>query len=278
MKNLTLFVCLIVSFCAHAQQFEGTVKWAIGMEFKDSARQAQFDKHSFEADKAAKEAKEGPEKKNDLMAKQQEQRMQKKNGSPFPRQAVVSFRNGNTLTRLDGGPRNHEILYLKDKDQMINLNRKEKTFMELPVKQMSEQQAGAVKPKVTKTSETAKILDYNCTKYIIEAASRAGRPVTQEIWATTEIKDIDMSSLGKQRMGKIKWMLDEVQGVPLKMILTNEDGKVTMQATEIKSEPLDEKLFLIPEGFTDASKGPLPPKEEDGKKSESFKKAMKKNK
>jgi hypothetical protein len=59
-----------------------------------------------------------------------------------------------------------------------------------------------VEVKVTKTGETAKVLDYTCTKYIVDIKSN-GQTMQQFIWSTTAIKDIDLKGLSRQRTGKM---------------------------------------------------------------------------
>ncbi|MGC4021693.1 MAG: DUF4412 domain-containing protein [Cyclobacteriaceae bacterium] len=108
---------------------------------------------------------------------------------------------------------------------------------------------GEVKPTVTKTNETAKIIGYNCTKYVVTVSER-GQTMTSNIWATTDIKDIDVSAMKKQRMGRGQSMFyDGIDGMPLKIESTTPQGNMVMEVTDIKRESLDASLFTIPSDF-----------------------------
>jgi hypothetical protein len=249
MRTLISCLFLFASASVYAQQFEGTVKWGIKMEFKDSTIQAMVNKENEPKEKpklngpgnatpVTKKAGEGSARPGQTRPK----------GPKYPKEAIASFKDGNSLTKIIGGMRNHEVLYLKTKDQAYSLDSEQKTYSVVPQKDKREQAGNVPEVKVTKTSERAEILGYQCTKYLAES-DRNGRPLTQEIWATTDIPDLDMSSLGKQRMGKIKWALDKIDGVPLKMTMKNNEGTFTMQATEIKRESLEDKTFTIPADY-----------------------------
>ena len=59
-----------------------------------------------------------------------------------------------------------ETLYLKGKDASYKINRDAKTYSVIPPPK--EDPNNKVDIKVTKTGETAKVLDYPCTKYIVD--------------------------------------------------------------------------------------------------------------
>ena len=103
--------------------------------------------------------------------------------------------------------------------------------------------------KVTKTAETAKILNYNCTKYIVEVTDK-GNKINQIIWATPDIKDIDFKTMAKQKFGKGQRIyFDKIDGVALKIEMKMPEAGMTMQVTEIKREPLNAADFAIPADF-----------------------------
>src|SRR6185436_2931609 len=112
------------------------------------------------------------------------------------------IKDGNSLVTVDGGMMAGDILHLKDKVESIRLDRQNKTYSVMNAGNNPGNPMGEVaKPTVTKTSETAKILGYNCTKYVVVITER-GQTITQNLWATTEIKGIDMKAFAKQRMGR----------------------------------------------------------------------------
>ncbi len=104
--------------------------------------------------------------------------------------------------------------------------------------------------KITKTGETATILNYPCTKYIAESKVQ-GQPVQQIFWTTKEIKGLDMKSLARQRMGNNKNALfyDKIEGVPLKIEMKQAQMGMVMEVVEIKKQSLPASDFAIPTGF-----------------------------
>jgi len=168
--------------------------------------------------------------------------------SMIPKGFTLEIKNGNTLTKMEGGMMDKmEVLYLKDKKQSFRIDRPAKTYSPLPVS--SDETNNAQDVKITKTAETAKILNYTCTKYIAESTLN-GKPTTQILWATKEIKDIDLKSLAQQRVGNQQALYyDKIDGVPLKVEMTTHEGKVTVQVTAIKRQSLSASDFTIPTDF-----------------------------
>jgi len=159
---------------------------------------------------------------------------------------TVKIKGLNTLTKMEGGMFAGEVLYVKDKDQSYLLDRQNKTYSAMPHgAEKAMNNTASSDAKVTKTGETAKILGYNCTKYIIEVTAN-GKPMIQTMWATTEIKDIDMKALSKHRWGKEQVYFDKVDGVPLKIEMKTPQGIMTMEATEIKREAQKASDFTCP--------------------------------
>ena len=168
----------------------------------------------------------------------------------MPSGFTVKMKAGNTLTITEGGM-TQEILHQKGKEQGIRLDRKNKTYSVLPTL-ASESNKGnkPVVPKITKTSETIKILDYVCTKYLVETQIVNGMPASQYIWTTTDLKDFDLKGLARQRMGQgMSMFYDGIEGVPLKMQMSMKEGNTIMEVTEIKRETLNDAEFMIPADF-----------------------------
>ena len=153
---------------------------------------------------------------------------------------------------MEGGMANGmEILHQKDMPA-TRVNRAEKTYTRMP---QGQQGAPTNQVKVTKTAETAKLLGYNCTKYIAEVSDR-GKTMQQVFWATTEIKDMDMKSMSNQRMGQggTAMFYDQIEGVPLKIEMASPEGNMVMEVTEIKRQPMSDAEFSIPADFKEAKK------------------------
>jgi hypothetical protein len=167
----------------------------------------------------------------------------------MPKGFTVKIKNQNTLTKMEGGMMDgQEVLHQKDKNQAIRIDRANKTYTILPSGAPDDSHpAPAV--KVTKTVETAKILGYNCTKYIAEV-SAGERPTTQVFWTTTDIKDFDLKSLAHQRMGQgASLFYEQIEGVPLKIEMSMPKGNMKMEATEIKRESIKAEDFIVPADY-----------------------------
>ncbi len=260
MKKLLVVLMVLAGVTSYAQNFEGSISWSMKTEVTDPQMKAQMEQSQKRMNDPAQQAKmkemqakmNDPQMKalmdaNPQMKAQMETAM--KGGdlsSMMPSGMKIKMKGGNTLTKMEGGMA-MEILYLKERDLSVNLNRENKSYTVLPHSNGGNNPAMmGPKPKVTKTNETAKILNYNCTKYLVETMDR-GKPMTQVFWTTTEIKDIDAKSLAKQRMGRGNQMMmyEGLEGVPLKIEMTTPEMKMNMEVTEIKKESLPDSDFSI---------------------------------
>jgi hypothetical protein len=246
MKKLIPLMLLLLVFTAKAQNFEGTIKWSMKMEITDPAMKAKMEAAQQRAADPAQKAKmekmeaqmNDPKMKammesNPQMKAQMEAMMKMAQSgdmnSMMPKGMIIRVKGQNTLMKMDGGPMAMELLYLRDKDVSYNLNRENKTYSTMPKGDNTQRTTNPA--KVTKTSETAKIL-------------------SSSIWTTTEIKDIDMKNLGKQRMGRGQSMYYEgMEGVPLKIESSTGEGKMIMEVTEIKRESQNASDFTLPTDF-----------------------------
>src|SRR4030095_12964544 len=105
--------------------------------------------------------------------------------------------------------------------------------------------------------ETARILNYNCTKYIADVKSEKGTNMQQIFWATKDLPGIDFKNMSKQRMGNSSQRMwyAEIDGVPLKVEMKTPQGNMIMEATEIKKQSLSSSDFAIPAGFQETKMG-----------------------
>jgi hypothetical protein len=77
-----------------------------------------------------------------------------------------------------------------------------------------------------------------------------GQTVTSNFWTTTEIKDIDLKAMAKQRMGRGQAFMPEgMDGMPLKIESFAKEGNMVMEALEIKRESLNASDFTIPSDY-----------------------------
>jgi hypothetical protein len=233
-------------------------------EITDPKMKAQMEKGQQQLNDPANQAKmkEMQEKMNDPQMKammdanpqmkaQMESAMKMASGggnmsSMMPSGFLMKVKGENSLTIMEGGMMPMEILNTKDKS--VRLDRKNKTYSELP-KGENPSGKSTAEVKVTKTDEKATILNYSCTKYIA-TVTEGGKTLNQVYWTTTEIKDMDLKNLKKQRMNGGQPILYEgIEGVPLKMELGMAEAKMVMEVTEIKKESLNAADFTIPSDF-----------------------------
>lgn len=268
MKKIILFFLLLSAAHANAQNFEGIITWKITAEM-DAATKAKMDEAQKKMNDPATQAqmKEMKEKMNDpqfkammesnpQMKAQIEQMLKMSEGgetnSFMPKSFVLKIKDQNTLTKMEGGIMgNMEILYLKSKNTTYKLDREAKTYSVMSKSGMDSLKVSDV--KITKTGETSKILNYNCTKYIAESTV-AGKPVQQIFWTTTAIKDLDMKSLAHQRMGNSQQSLfyEKIEGVPLKIEVKQAQMGMIMEVVELKKQSLGASDFAIPGDFKEA--------------------------
>lgn len=266
MKNLLTGSLVILSFAMMAQNFEGVITWTIKTEIKDPKMKAQMEEaqkrmNDPATQKQMKEMQarmEDPKFKammesNPQMKAQMEKMMNVSSGggveSMIPRGMVLKIKNENTVTKMDGGVLAGEILYLKEKKGTYHIDRENKTYSVLG---NSSEENATMKAIVTKMNDADKIAGYNCQKYRVEMEER-GKSITQYVWATTEIKGIDMRGIynqGAKGNGRPAFY-KEIDGVPLKVEMNMPEMTMTMEAISVKKESLPTSDFVIPSGFTE---------------------------
>lgn len=268
MKKI-LFLLLLSSTFAKAQNFEGIITWKITSEITDPKAKAQMEEAQKKMNDPATQAqmKEMQEKMNDPQVKAMMEanpqmkaqmeaalKMAQAGGgmsSMMPNELIIKMKNQNVLTSMHGGAMNMEMLYLNDKKTAYKIDREAKTYSPLPqrVEDPAKDAANKVDVKVTKTSETAKVLDYTCTKYLVESTTK-GHTLQQFFWTTTAIKDFDFKSLSQQHIGGNQTLFyEQIEGVPLKMEMFNPQGKMVMEVTELKKQSLSSADFALPAEF-----------------------------
>ncbi|HTH57826.1 MAG TPA: DUF4412 domain-containing protein [Cyclobacteriaceae bacterium] len=275
MKKIMMLLLLFASANVWAQNFEGIVKWSMKMEVTDPALKAKMAEGQQKLNDPANQAKmkeaeaalNDPKLKammdaNPQMKAAMEQRMKMMQGASngdmmgnmMPKGMTVKIKDGNSLVTMDGGMASGDFLHMKDKNESVRLDRENKTYTVMPSGGGGRQGMGGgqeIKPTVTKTSETAKIAGYTCTKYIVTMTDR-GQTLTTNMWTTTEIKDFDLKALAKQRMGRGQSMFYEgVDGVPLKIESNMKEGSMVMEVTEITKQSLNASDFTIPSDYTE---------------------------
>ncbi|HEX5171033.1 MAG TPA: DUF4412 domain-containing protein [Cyclobacteriaceae bacterium] len=261
MKNLLIALLLVISINVLAQSFEGTMVWSMKMEITDPAKKAQMEdaqKMMQDPEKIKEMEKQMADPKmQEMMAQNPQMKAQMEKmlemmksggGNLMPTGMTVKFKNGSSLSRLDGSFIDSDFLYSKEKNQTYMIDRKNKTYS--VTKHADTLSLKATEAKVTKTSETTKILNYTCTKYLVEYTLN-GKAIAQNVWATKEIKGLDLSAMANQQMGGNSRMafLKQIDGVPLRVEMNMPDGTMLMEAKQIKRESVPASDFIIPSDY-----------------------------
>ncbi len=265
MKIQLTLCCLLVTAVCLAQNFEGAIKWSVTADITDPKLKAQMEESQKKMNDPATQAqmKKMQEQMNDpqfkammesnpqMKAQMESMMKMTQGGSMMPTGYTVKVKDGNSLTKMEGGMMaGTETLHLKDKSETYLINREAKTYTVLSPD--AQQSASEHDMKVTKTAEKQKILNYTCTKTIVTFTT-GGKSFDQIFWTTTEIKGLDFKSLANQKMGKGNQAMfyKDIEGVPLKTEMVTPEMKMVMQVTEIKKETVASSLFVIPAGFTE---------------------------
>jgi hypothetical protein len=266
---ITAFILLTVA-TVQAQTFEGIIRWSFKTEITDPAAKAKMDAAQAKMNDPAHQAKmkEMQAKMNDpefkkmmdanpqLKAQMEAMAKMSEGGdinSMMPKSMEVRVKNQNAISKMEGGIMgNMEILYLKDKAASYRIDRQTKTYSVLPAG--NSHSAHQPEVKVTKTSETLKVLNHSCTKYLVES-SLNGKTFQQFVWATKDIKDFDMKSIANQGGNGQSFYFDKIEGVPLKMQMMMPQGTMIMEAIEIKKQALPASDFAIPADYKEVKLG-----------------------
>jgi Domain of unknown function (DUF4412) len=271
MKNFILLFLLLVAIDGQTQTFEGTMHWTMNLEITDPEMKAkmeqaqrQLNDPETQAEIAAmKEKMNDPEMKkmmdqNPQMKAAMENAMKSFNNNPggmdnmMPKGMTVKIKSGSMVTLMEGGMADGMEMLHKPGQTPVRINRVDKTYSKMP-----EASPSATKPDVTvnKMGETLKVLGYTCSKYVVQM-NQEGKQVKQVVWATSEIKDIDLKSLAGQQIGQGQTMFsDKIEGVPLKIEVASPQGNMVMEVVDIKREKLKDGDFVIPAGFKEVKTG-----------------------
>ena len=268
MKNLLTAFLLLFSLETIAQAFEGTITWSIQMEITDPQLKAQMEQASKEMQdpeklKELQKSLEDPQVKammeqNPQMKAQMEQALKMLQGgdlnSMVPKGMYIKVKDGHMLTKLEGGIMQSEVLSRKDKDETYIIDRENKSYT---VTKNNDYGTDSLTAEVVKTSETANILGYPCTKYQVELTT-GGNTMKQDIWATSALKGFDISAMARQQKAtgnQHSAVFKKIDGVPLKVVVNSHQGIVTMEAQEVKRQSLSASEFEIPAGFKETKGG-----------------------
>ncbi len=258
-RILTILTLVVVAMgSALAQPFEGTIRWTMKVEITDPAAKAQIEQAKKLASDPATQAKIKEMQKmmesNPQMKAQMEPVLKMMTGGDpsalIPSGMLIKLSGANSVVSIEGGMLDKtDFLYLSDKDETYKINHPEKTYSV----QAKSQYSSTQKPKVTKTAETAKILGYTCTKYLVEMASTRGTATTMNYWATTEIKGIDLKTLAKQQVSKDAqtFVIPDIEGFPLRIESNTGQANIHMEVIDFKKGGVTSADFSVPKGYAE---------------------------
>jgi hypothetical protein len=268
MKKLILGTVLVFLVMAgRSQDFEGSIKMTTKLDVTDPQAKAKMEEAKRKAKDPANQAKlkEMQDKMNDPQfkamldanpqMKAQMEAMMKvvAMGDPsamLPTAIVMKVKGDNSKTTIEGGLMDKtDVLRNGEKDETYTINHNAKTFTLMPRKDAESQN----KPKVTKTSETATIMNYNCTKYIVETTTGDGKTVTSNYWTTTDLRGVDFRSVAKKLMGNDpSFAFPDIPGAPMKIeTMLPQMGTITVETVELKKGNVGDSEFKIPTGYTE---------------------------
>lgn len=266
MKKLITLVVLLAAVGANAQSFEGTIRWTMSMEITDpamKAKMAEAEQQMKDPEMQAKMKELEAQMNDPEMKKMMEQNPQVKAAmenamkmasggaqanmnSMMPKGMTIKMKGTNVATLMEGGMVDGTEILHKDGQPTIRVNRKDMTYSSMP-----ERKPGGPEPEinVTKGNDTKKILGYECQKYVVDMKAE-GQNVKQVMWTTTEIKDIDVKALARQRNAQGQPMFsDKINGFPLRIEVGMQQGNMVMEVAEIKRGSISDADFNVPSGF-----------------------------
>jgi hypothetical protein len=101
------------------------------------------------------------------------------------------------------------------------------------------------KPKIEYKDEKQTIAGYACKKAIVTNVNKQGKEEKTTVWYTEDIKTMRPPSRGGRGMVD----LGDLKGYPLSMEMVRDNQgtemKSSITATEIKTEPLDDAVFVV---------------------------------
>jgi hypothetical protein len=149
MKKIWLFLFLLVALATSAQTFKGTITWSVKYDITDPKQKAEMEKHQKEMSDPANQEKmkkmqeqmNTPEMKAMMDANpQMKARMDAamamlqggNAGSVMPSSFIVKTDGTNSISKMEGGMMNMEMLYRADSGKSYMIDRKAKTYSLLP--------------------------------------------------------------------------------------------------------------------------------------------------
>lgn len=272
--SITIFI-LTICFSFAQTAFEGSIKWSMSMTSTAGTspsgtqltekEKADMKKNIAEMEKQMNDPQmqamfeSNPQMKATL-EKQLEvmKAMQSEGGvnNLLPKSYTIKVKDGSSLTSVEGGitASMGDILYQKSTDKTYYIKRDSKTYSVAPKAPAKTTDSSVV--TVTATTETKKILTYNCTKYVVTITQK-GQKQVMNLWATKDLKQYDVKSFQVSDPGTQAYAaaFKKINGVVLGMEMTHEGQTMKMEVIELKATTLPASDFVIPAGFKEVPYG-----------------------
>jgi hypothetical protein len=260
---IALLLCTYLLYCpsARAQSFEGVLRYKINYDYEDSVRQQKT-----LSQRALAESPETQQKVKELKVQLDEykygtsarDRIERERldslvhitlsgGSKAPNGLLIMIKDGNVLTRMEGGSYvlRKELLYLKNEERGAWISTSRKNYLYNP------SVVPPTPPGVVKKDEIIQIQGFPCQRYDVELQHKKGYPSNQIIWATKAISNIDRKMFLKigNGMNQENMLFDCIDGIPLRIQSFFPGASSTLELVEIRTEKLRDTEFIIPAGF-----------------------------
>jgi hypothetical protein len=261
---IALLLCTYLLYCpsARAQSFEGVLRYKINYDYEDSVRQQKT-----LSQRALAESPETQQKVKELKVQLDEykygtsarDRIERERldslvhitlsgGSKAPNGLLIMIKDGNVLTRMEGGSYvlRKELLYLKNEERGASISASRQNYLYYP------SVVPPTPPRVEKKHEVIQIQGFNCQRYEVELQHKKGYPSKQIIWATKAISNIDRKLFLKIGNGvnQENMLFDGIDGIPLRVQSFFPGAVTTLELVEIRNEKLRDTEFIIPAGFS----------------------------
>ena len=277
MKNsLKIVAFMFISFSGYSQTtFEGTIKWALRIDYTDTALARTINQNMIKmlSPENIQKLKEMESKMKDSaytstidpsLKTQMEQAImlmntmeQNPDTSPInallPKSISLKTKDSNYIFQIEGANSVYyrDILYLKKGNKKYSIQNKEKKYSLLLEQYKSTNTSNSI---VTLTKEHEKILNHKCFKYTIETMVK-GKKATHFVWATKDIKGVNQNCFFDINFWNDKTDIDfsKIEGVPLKMIIISEVTTVIYTATEVSKKAVEVSLLALPKGYIETA-------------------------
>ena len=167
----------------------------------------------------------------------------------MPNKYVFKIRNSEMRMRMEGGMMAGMFGdVLVDQSGSVFLINENKQSAQKVVNQANQkkEELNDTAIKVTKLGEVVTIAGKKCQKYKVEINNSEKTKEVEWIWSCA---DMQITSSDKDAMMVPKLARKGIDGFPLKIMTTKEGMTMTMTATSVVDEKLNDDIFKVPSGF-----------------------------